>query len=190
MTERGAFDEVVATLDRGAAEIEAGRCLDCDLLCSTCDGVCPNRAITTYFLDGGRIAASTPGSSPVSAAQTPQVAVLADLCNECGNCVTFCPTVGRPWRDKPRLYFNRGDFEAETDNAFMLLQIDGKPGIQGRFRGTTRQLVLAEPSQPQEVSDPDLAILHTLHRGMTDSMPHLPVVEAEASWIIDFGDSL
>ena len=190
VTERGAFDEVVATLDRGAAEIEAGRCLDCDLLCSTCDGVCPNRAITTYFLDGGRIAASTPGSSPVSAAQTPQVAVLADLCNECGNCVTFCPTVGRPWRDKPRLYFTRGDFEAETDNAFMLLQIDGKPGIQGRFRGTTRQLVLAEPSQPQEVSDPDLAILHTLHRGMTDSMPHLPVVEAEASWIIDFGDSL
>ncbi len=180
VSDRGAFDEVVATLDRENAAAEAGRCLDCDLLCSTCDGVCPNRAIATYFLD--------PVPPKTAALQSPQVAVLADLCNECGNCTTFCPTVGRPWHDKPRITFHREDFETERDNAFMLLRINGLPGIQGRFRGTTRQLVMAGPSQPQELSDPDLAILHTLLRGMTESMPHLPIVEADPSWIIDPGD--
>ena len=189
-SERSGFDEVVATLDRDVATVEAARCLDCDLLCSTCDGVCPNRAIATYFLDNSDAAASADGSLSLNAAQAPQVAVLADLCNECGNCVTFCPTVGRPWRDKPRIYFYREDFETERDNAFMLFRINGLPGIQGRFRGTTRQLVMAGPSQPLEISDPDLAILHTLLRGMAESMAHLPVVEAEPFWIVDPGDSL
>jgi putative selenate reductase len=189
-SDRSAFDEVVATLDRDVATIEAARCLDCDLLCSTCDGVCPNRAIATYFLSGPEATPSGPEPRPLVAKQAPQVAVIADLCNECGNCVTFCPTVGRPWRDKPRIYLNREDFETERDNAFMLLRINGLPGIQGRFRGTTRQLVMAAPSQPPEISDPNLAILHTLLRGMAESMAHLPVVEAESSWIIDPGDSL
>ena len=33
--------------------------------------------------------------------------MLTDFCNECGNCVTFCPTSGEPYRDKPRLYLDR-----------------------------------------------------------------------------------
>ncbi|NIT94709.1 MAG: hypothetical protein GWM91_04295, partial [Actinobacteria bacterium] len=49
-----------------------------------------------------------------------QIAVLTDFCNECGNCVTFCPTSGEPYRDKPRLYLDRADFLAESDNAFMM----------------------------------------------------------------------
>ncbi len=64
--------------------------------------------------------------------QGPQVAVLTDACNECGNCVTFCPTADRPWRDKPRLYLNREEFEAQTDNAFMFLTVEGSRGLQAR----------------------------------------------------------
>jgi ferredoxin len=65
------------------------------------------------------------------------VAVLADMCNECGACVTACPTSGRPYRDKPRLYVDAADFAAEASNAFRLLA-DGV--IEGRFDGTTHRL--------------------------------------------------
>ena len=118
---------------------------------------------------------------------------MADLCNECGNCATFCPTVGRPWKDKPRLYFHRGDFEAEADNAFMLLQINGKPGIQGRFRGETHQFIMGRDPNPEviqatpyagEVSMKPSTIMYTVLRGLTQSMPHLPIPEAEAGWVI------
>jgi putative selenate reductase len=187
------FDEVIETLTSDAAAREAARCLDCDIICSTCDGVCPNRAIVTYELD--------PSITRLgfSAGQTPQVAVIADLCNECGNCATFCPTVGIPWQDKPRLYFDRGDFEAETDNAFMLLRINGLPAIQGRFHGETHQLVMdgdpakqAIESAPYagEVSIKPSIIMYTLLHGLTESMPHLPIPEAEPGWLIHPDDAL
>jgi putative selenate reductase len=187
------FDEVIDTLTADAAAREAARCLDCDILCSTCDGVCPNRAIVTYEL--------YPSITRLgfSAGQTPQVAVIADLCNECGNCATFCPTVGRPWQDKPRLYFDRGDFEAEKDNAFMFLRINGLPGIQGRFHGETHQLVMGGDPAKQaiesapyagEVSMKPSIIMYTLLHGLTESMPHLPIPEAEPGWLIHPDDAL
>ena len=237
------FDEVINTLQPAAAAREAARCLDCDHLCSTCDEVCPNRAIATYFLEPSP---AVPDSDRIrdtltTPKQIPQVAVMADLCNECGNCATFCPTVGRPYVDKPRIFFDRGDFEAETDNAFMLLTIEGRPAIQGRFRGVTEQLILrpstplAETSQachserakrveesPEARTDAEQravlgpsgdpsthssnsfaqgdmggsdsdtlenasdteAIMIALLRGLTGSMPHLPMPEALPEWLI------
>ena len=68
-------------------------------------------------------------------AQHYQVAVLADLCNECGNCTTFCPTSGAPYRDKPRLYLNREDFEAQQDNAFMIFHDSDRWAIEARCEG-------------------------------------------------------
>ena len=90
------------TYEERQARDEASRCLDCDVYCSLCVGVCPNLALQTYEAD---VAGST-------ARQRYQVAVLADLCNECGNCTTFCPTSGRPYRDKPRLYVDREGLES------------------------------------------------------------------------------
>ncbi len=179
--DQGDFDEVIDTLEPIAAAREAARCLDCDYLCSTCEGVCPNRAIVTYFLDSR----SRSSSPPFVADQTPQVAVMADFCNECGNCATFCPTVGRPYLDKPRIFFDRDDFEAESDNAFMLLSIDGRPAIQGRFAGRTHQLVLEEDLAAEHVdATVESAIMAALLRGLTESMPHLPMPEAEPEWMI------
>ncbi len=67
------------------------------------------------------------------AEQSLQIAVLTDFCNECGNCETFCPTAGEPYRDKPRLYLDRAEFEAQSDNAFMLF--DGRLGRGAVRRG-------------------------------------------------------
>jgi putative selenate reductase len=152
-TEREDFEEVVKTVSPRSAAAEAERCLDCDLLCSNCEWVCPNRAFVTYRVDPTAFHLMRPDARGVDigddsrqlfvVGQNLQVAVLAGLCNECGNCTTFCPTAGAPYRDKPRLYLNRGEFEAQSDNAFMLATHGARLIAQGRFEGALHELVVA-----------------------------------------------
>jgi putative selenate reductase len=52
--------------------------------------------------------------------QARQILHVDDLCNECGNCATFCVHQGKPYLDKPRLFLNEEDFEREEDNAFLV----------------------------------------------------------------------
>ena len=90
------------TFDQERVRAETARCLECDTYCGLCVSVCPNLAMQAYEVD------------PVASGlrQRYQVAVIADLCNECGNCTTFCPTAGRPYRDKPRLHVDRDNGES------------------------------------------------------------------------------
>jgi putative selenate reductase len=144
---RDGFDETVLGYTAEEAMREAGRCLDCDTLCSLCVGVCPNVALLTYETSSVRAdvpslvvrdgVVTADGSVPFVVDQEYQVAVLTDLCNECGNCVTVCPTSGRPYVDKPRLYLDRADFQAQSSNAFMLL---GDGVMEARFGGRTHRI--------------------------------------------------
>jgi putative selenate reductase len=151
LQERSGFDETVVGYTPAEASAEAARCLRCDQLCSLCVSVCPNMALLTYearpmratlpelVLADGRL---VPGSEARYAVdQRYQIALLADLCNECGTCVTACPTAGAPYRDKPRLYVSLEEFEAEESNAFRLLP---GPAIEGRFAGATHRLEAGE----------------------------------------------
>ena len=79
--------------------------------CNFCVTVCPNDA---FF----RI----PTPDELDAAGLQQYLVLAELCNECGNCMVFCPEAGDPAVIKPRLYTNEHRFEAETEQAFLIHQ--------------------------------------------------------------------
>jgi putative selenate reductase len=139
--------------------------------------------------------------------------VLTDACNECGNCVTFCPTADRPWRDKPRLYLDRDDFEAQTDNAFMFLTHNPYRGIQARSGGILFQLM--ESDNRLEFSSPSLSlrmdsntlavlgletgrgcpdapsvpssllfIMIVLHRSFAESVPEFPLVEAHPDCLL------
>ncbi len=155
--DRQNFDEVMLTYRDEQARAEAARCLDCHSYCSICVGVCPNLALFTYRSDQRR--------------QPWQVAVLADLCNECGNCTTFCPTSGAPYRDKPRLYLDRDDFEAQEDNAFMIFRDGDSWSIDSRRNGTTEHLELTDDS-----IDSDDAMF-TLLSGVRQSTPFLPTRE-------------
>jgi putative selenate reductase len=165
LADRQGFDEIQRTYDAEQARAEASRCLDCDVYCSLCVGVCPNLALQTY----------ESASENSAARQRYQVAVIADLCNECGNCTTFCPTAGSPWRDKPRLYLARTAFEAEHDNAFMVFQDGDTWSMDARYKSETHQLragtreVIAEP----------FAMMSVLLDGIANSAPHLPVTECE-----------
>ena len=148
---RKGFEEVTRTLSETAARAEAARCLDCHLLCSICARVCPNLAIQTYrsvpmdvaapVLKSRKGKCETVARRPFRVGQLYQVLVLTDFCNECGNCATFCPTAGKPYRDKPRLYLQRPEFEAESDNAFRVFRREGILSIEGRFGGETHELV-------------------------------------------------
>ena len=194
---------------------EASRCLDCHEVCSLCVGVCPNMALMTYEMEPVRLALPqlTAAGSGVSegesvsygADQMLQIAVLTDFCNECGNCETMCPTSGTPYVDKPRLYLDRGDFEEEKNNAFMLFD-DGS--IESRVDGQTHRLVLngsveyAAPAftatldsdtfklleaTPTGAADGEVltlepaADMYILLKGLAGSMGHLPVMAADGS---------
>jgi putative selenate reductase len=147
LARREGFAETTLGYTAAEATAEASRCLDCDRYCSICVSVCPNLAIITYasrpmdldlprlIVRDGRVEVGP--SDPFRLEQRLQVAVLADFCNECGNCATFCPTAGSPYRDKPRLYLDRADFEAEEDNAFRLVEGPAGPAIEARSEGET-----------------------------------------------------
>ena len=51
--------------------------------------------------------------------QTHQILNIADFCNECGNCTTFCPTSGDPFKDKPRFFLTEASFK-QTKNGYYL----------------------------------------------------------------------
>ncbi len=108
---------------------EAERCLDCDLFCSLCTTVCPNRAnlfyrcrpfqcrLPAYAVRAGRLESTEERDWQVS--QSTQVLNIADWCNACGNCETFCPSAGAPYRDKPRLCLSDESF-ADEQRAYRL----------------------------------------------------------------------
>ena len=154
--ERQNFKEVMLTYSDEQARTEAARCLDCHSFCSICVGVCPNLALFTYRTERQQ--------------QPYQVAVLADLCNECGNCTTFCPTSGAPYRDKPRLYLDRADFEAQEGNAFMIIQQGETWEMDARRAGRTEHIEL---NGKQDVHFDDM---YTLLQGVQQSLPFLPAV--------------
>ncbi|MCO5044315.1 MAG: FAD-dependent oxidoreductase [Verrucomicrobia bacterium] len=214
LTQRRNFEEVMFTLDTETAKKEAARCLDCDKLCSYCVGVCPNLALFTYehtplerALPVGRIADGVwhaTGSEKISISQRYQVAVFADLCNECGNCVTFCPSAGRPYRDKPRIYSRRDEWQRESDNAFLLQKRHDGCVIEARIAGTTHRLEMngtliysspmvraewsrhwdlisvvaaAEAVSAERVSLRPALEMAALLLGMIESVPYIPLWE-------------
>jgi len=102
--------------DRVIAENEAGRCLECNVICNKCVDVCPNRANISIEInkkEGFRDAW--------------QILHLDALCNECGNCATFCPYDGKPYKDKLTFFATNEDFKNSENNGFI---INGFPGSQ------------------------------------------------------------
>jgi putative selenate reductase len=78
------------------------RCLSCNTLCEICVDVCPNRANVVVPRNGAH-----------------QIVHIDRLCNECGNCATFCPHAGKPYRDKYTVFSCEEDF-ADSENSGVL----------------------------------------------------------------------
>ncbi len=129
--QRAGWDLVEQTLSETAARAEATRCLQCSALCDKCVEVCPNRANYTYHIEPVRWtlpvlacrdgALAVVGEEAFQVTQTRQIVHVDDLCNECGNCATFCVHQGKPYADKPRLFLNEAGFLQEDGNAFLIM---------------------------------------------------------------------
>lgn len=113
---------------------EAGRCLGCSTICENCVEVCPNRA---------NIAIQVPGM------EKHQIIHVDYLCNECGNCKSFCPYSSAPYLDKFTLFETEADMENSKNQGFAVLDQETRR-CKVRFFGKT---FIWEPAKPAALPD-------------------------------------
>ncbi len=80
--------------------------------CNFCITVCPNDAFFSV--------PSPDGLEHMGITGRQQYLVLAELCNECGNCMTFCPEDGDPAQIKPKLFTDPAAFASRADQGFLV----------------------------------------------------------------------
>ena len=134
LDDRKNFNLVTPTLNRDDAIKEASRCLLCDEVCNLCVTVCPNLALFSYQIEPVKYnlqkitvtndTEEITDDQTFEVSQKYQILHIADWCNECGNCTTFCPSSGSPYKEKPHLYLNRKAFDA-NDEGYFLERSDG-----------------------------------------------------------------
>ena len=91
-------------------DAEFNRCLTCDFICESCAEVCPNRANISLKIDEAKMS---------------QIIHVDYMCNECGNCETFCPYSSAPYKDKFTLFASEEDMNDSKNNGFLFLDKDG-----------------------------------------------------------------
>ena len=127
-------------------DLEMWGCVACNL----CVTVCPNDAFFRL---------STPEGSEMSGRQ--QYFVLAELCNECGNCMVFCPENGDPAQVKAKLYLNEDRFAMAEGQGFLLGADEGRTSIiaPAGFEGELGRLnqLLNDPAEgvPLDLAQPE-----------------------------------
>jgi putative selenate reductase len=107
---------------------ETNRCLECNFICNKCVEVCPNRANIAIQVD-----------SPLLQDQN-QILHLDPLCNECGNCATFCPYQGAPYKDKFTLFWDEEAFLESENEGYLPLP---EAGLRLRYQGEIHELRFA-----------------------------------------------
>ena len=93
------------------AKLDSSRCLGCVCICENCVEVCPNRA---------NVSIKVPGKS------MNQIIHVDYMCNECGNCKSFCPYESAPYLDKFTLFANLSDFENSKNQGFVVTDVKNK----------------------------------------------------------------
>jgi putative selenate reductase len=127
--ERTGFDLVHPVLDEETAKREAERCLFCEDVCNICIGVCPNFSNVSFeaeaielpvwevTLNGEEYKIEKIDDFIIK--QGNQISNIGDFCNECGNCDTFCPTSGAPYKTKPHFYLTEESFNSEETGYYL-----------------------------------------------------------------------
>lgn len=96
-------------LTEPGSKAEADRCLGCSSVCENCVDVCPNRA---------NISVRVPGMDSA------QIIHVDYMCNECGNCRSFCPYASAPYLDKFTLFANEKDMADSKNEGFTVLDAE------------------------------------------------------------------
>lgn len=127
------------------AKCESSRCLECSCVCEACVDVCPNRANTSIKTADGKT----------------QIIHLDGLCNECGNCQTFCPYDSAPYLDKFTYFIDVDDFEDSKNQGFTVLDKTTKQ-IKVRLDETVFDTNLGDPQTnlPKDLENAVFAIFN------------------------------
>ncbi len=111
-----------------SVNFEAARCLECNFICNKCVDVCPNRANIPISLDGEVF-------NDIN-----QILHIDWMCNECGNCETFCPHQGSPYKDKITLFAGERDFSASKNSGFYVIKSENGVEVVSRFKTIVEKL--------------------------------------------------
>ncbi|MDZ7843554.1 MAG: putative selenate reductase subunit YgfK [Anaerolineales bacterium] len=141
---------------------ESGRCLECSILCNKCVSVCPNRANVAVEVESG-------GLEKVN-----QILHLDALCNECGNCETFCPYQGAPYLEKFTLFWDEQAFQESENEGYLPL---AESGLRMRYQGEIHDLSWGSgeviPRDEELIVDGELQGLFDLMLTVRDRYPYL-----------------
>lgn len=124
------------------ASKECDRCLSCNHICECCVDVCPNRANVAIKVEGSKMM---------------QVIHVDKMCNECGNCKSFCPYESAPYKDKFTLFANIKDFENSTNAGFVLTDETAKT-FRVRLGETVKDYTLSGDNHGLEEGLKDLIL--------------------------------
>ncbi len=135
LNDRRNFKLVSETLSKQAIVDESSRCLYCDEICNICTTVCPNFANFSYEIEPikynlqkaiqiekGKFEIQSDKAFEVN--QKYQILNIANFCNECGNCNTFCPTNSAPYKEKPKIYLTLSAFKEAEDGYYLSIKDD------------------------------------------------------------------
>ena len=111
---------------------EANRCLGCNFICNKCVEVCPNRANISIETNTELLKDKY------------QILHLDALCNECGNCKTFCPYQGSPYKEKPTLFNSESDFNTSRNNGFFFTRDSNQTTAHIRWKYEKGSIVYDE----------------------------------------------
>ena len=115
---------------------EADRCLNCNTVCECCVSVCPNRC---------NVAITMPGK------EMKQILHLDYICNECGNCASFCPYASKPYKDKFTYFRNEEDFNDSENSGFMVI-CASCPVVKVRLDGKVKDYDLSAKNElPKDI---------------------------------------
>ncbi|MGI9952820.1 putative selenate reductase subunit YgfK [Moorellaceae bacterium AZ2] len=120
------------------------RCLECGYTCNVCVEVCPNRANVAVEVKSEALGDPN------------QIVHVDGMCNECGNCATFCPYDGAPYKDKLTLFWNEEDFSSSRNHGFLLLQDGEQPLFKVRIVGRVLEVKFDASGKADKDLEPGL----------------------------------
>ncbi|WP_407310416.1 putative selenate reductase subunit YgfK [Desulfosporosinus sp. SB140] len=126
---------------------EPGRCLECNHICNICTEVCPNRANLMIPVEGEGLTNRN------------QILHVDGMCNECGNCETFCPYDDAPYKVKMTLFWSEKEFWDSANTGFVIIKGAPKPVVKLRLKGEILDLTFNQAGQTDGPIDGSIAAM-------------------------------
>ncbi|MGI6070401.1 MAG: putative selenate reductase subunit YgfK [Blautia sp.] len=130
--EEKCYSKKAVLVEADQVENQSERCLTCNKVCENCVDVCPNRA---------NVSIKVPGM------EMNQIIHVDYMCNECGNCKSFCPYASAPYKDKFTLFASEEHMADSKNDGFVVLDPKTKK-CKVRFLGNIVDCKADDPADP------------------------------------------